>query len=462
MIRKNNKGETALKQLDGLMRSELDIIENKISSEKDNLKTLKLQTIDAREKLKEFETILQDKREELSEQQRENARVLNKLNDEIAKTNQNAEELREKMISEVNEIIVRRNEIQDQVEKQHREFDIFKKSTFGEKERLQDEIARLSRFCDDERLLINQLKEKKANLERSIAEKETAFERDIEGLSKQQAEIEHQIQQLKHQFAKEWTFFNEKKKDLTEQENVLISRVKEKKEQLRQVEFDISQEHKRHDHSREKLALELEEVRQEIEIAKLQLGEVHVTIEDQRSQLQEVEKTYSERIIEINAQIDAEEQKLFDKRNTVVDEERNIEKQLKELHQRHKDQEDHYKTEIHQLEKERERLKQQTEQMRSKQREINDEIINTKQQRDAMLMEIDACKRTKDKDHISQSEELSQVQAEIARARELQQQEQQELQNIAMKRQKAESEYQMRIKKLRNEVDDMAQRRMNS
>lgn len=457
---RKKREEAMLRKMDEFLRSEMEVIDKRIDSENEKLNTLKLHTLNAKEKLKEFEQILEQKKSEVAEHKEENAKIIRSLCDEMKRTELDAETFRSKVNTEIGSIVERRNELQDQMEKHRRDFDVFKKATIGEKNRLEQELARLSQYREDERTMLYSLKEEKVNLEKEIARAQQAFAAVTDELRKTKEAFELQLAQQKERYAHEAALFNEKKKDYLEQEQTLLYEINCKKEELKQVLNAISLKQEDFDAQKTQLKFEIDEINQEKEFAQSSLRELNKTIDDSRLASEEQEEKLKERISQLSAQIEQEELKLAEKRTMYLEEQRLLELKLSQMGKRAKRIKEAQKSVIHKLNTEKVNVKNQIDQIRQKHETASVELEVAKTQHEVLLREIDDIQRKKDRESLALQDELEQIKREIGRYQDLRDREAEELEKITNKRQSAEEEYQARMRKLESEIDMLAQARL--
>lgn len=457
---KRKQGEQALKQLDDLMNAEINMVDKKIDQEKENLRQVKIQAINAKEKLKEFETLLQDKQDELSRQDKDNRRLISKLNDEIQKAQQESEDLGDQLNKEINDILERRNQLQGDVDNRYREFERFKSAKEGEKERLEAELNRLSRYCEEERTLLYRLKEDKVNLEQQITETTETFDKEKEILTQETETVKEQIEQLKQKFAQEWTSFDKKKKEISKQAQRLLDIIAEKKGELKKIQTLISSTKKNYTLEKDKATLELENIHQEIEVTQTKLHELQNSTDHQRKLFEEQETKNTVRNTELQKELETEEQKLFEIRNSFLEEQRKIDHQLNLLRKKHKEEKDDHKTEIHKLNMEKQRVKNSIDQITKKQVEADNELTNINNQKMNLMKEVEEARKNRNQQTHALKEDISRLQREVSRVKNLRTEEEAELGKISLKRQRAEEDYQARLRILEAEIDNLSQTRL--
>jgi len=457
---KRRQDEDALKQLTSITQAELDQAGKKIEQEKQNLHTLKTQVLTAKEKCIELDLQISRKKEELEEQQQTNAKIIARLNEEMKKTEQETESMREKIFAEINELIQRRDQIQHQFDTQLKEFDIFKKNKLNEKERLEDELNRILKYCKDEREILFSLKEQKIKSEKQNQQQKKIFEQQTIQLIKDKEELEFQINQIKQSFAQEYVTFKEKKQELqTEQENLKLA-IEEKQELLKSITKDIERARKDCEQEKEKTALEIEEINQEQKLAMLKLAEIRKNIDEQTAIFSENEVYYNEKLSQLRKEIADEEQKLFTKRESVIEQKRQLDLELEKTKKEHKDIIDFNNEEIQELQITKNRIQNLISQLNTKKDIAEEELKRIAMQKDNICADIEELKMKFDKEKIAVAQQQASIQRETDSLKSLRKQEEEELERLNHRRQQAEEEYHIKMRSMESEIENLSHKKL--
>lgn len=457
---KKNEEEQTLKQLNNITRAEMELIEKKIDQEKQNLHTFKQQAMNAQEKLKEFDILLNKKKEELAEQQHLNNKIISRLNEEIKKTEHETDSIREKISSEINDIIERRAQIQDQFDKQAKDFDIFKKTKLGEKERLEEELSRIQKYSHDERETLYSLKEQKIKLEKQIQQQKALHEQEIAAITREKEELEFQINHIKQSFAQEYTDFKEKKQELKSQEENLQRSIEEKEEEKKTVLREIERLRKECSLEKEKTSLEIEEINQDLKLANLKLDEIRKNIEAETKNFNESQSRHNDKLVSIRREIENQEHDLLNKRAEFVEEQRRMEQELAKTKKEHKELIELQNDELQQLEADKNRLHGSTNELISKKDVYEGELTRLGFEKDALGAQIEEHKIKLEKERLNALDEQATIKRETDRLKSLRLQEEEELQSISYRRQKSEDEYHASIRLLEAQIDKLTAKKI--
>ncbi|RJP56999.1 MAG: hypothetical protein C4541_11015 [Candidatus Auribacter fodinae] len=458
--RKRTQQETALRQLDDLLKTELESIDKRISTEKSALHALNIQTITAQEQLQEYELLLQSKKEEFKTKQADYTKSLQSAQDEIENIRAEHETIKEHLSNEINDIISHRDRLQDEISRKEKEFDIQQRNRLGEKERLEDELARINKYCTEERNALYTLKDEKVQLEQSLNETEQQFQAVVRELGKRKDLLEFQIEQLKEKYNAERKEFENKRNDLYAKERELQQTITQQQDTLKSIQASIETARNDFHIEQERIKLEKEEIEQDKQFAAVQLKTLLTAVEEQTSLYEELEKEHNDKLASVQSELEEEEQKLYSLRTRYADEKRQLERQIKDTQAAHQDEINEHKTQMHQLSAEKQRIQSGTDQLFKRHELLSEELEQISSSKRALTRDIETLNRQKDQELKLKTEEAGRIHRDIERLQELYQTEQQELELITKKRQKAEEDLQSRLRVMEAEIDALSQQKL--